>query len=69
MAGYRKDAIFVQLLLCFFSVVSYRGIPDHVDLLQPRNIFDIHWHSRIYIYFSSFLFFLSIYYHILSGFT
>ena len=40
MAGYRKDAIFVQP-----SVVSYRGIPDHVDLHQPRNIFDVHWHS------------------------
>ena len=53
----RHGRILQGCYLCPTSVVSYRGIPDHVDLLQPRNIFDIHWHSRIYIYFSSFFFF------------
>ena len=52
MAGYRKDAIFVQLLL--FHIAVY---PIMLIYFNPGISFDIHWHSRIYIYFSSFLFF------------
>ena len=63
MAGYRKDAIFVQLLL--FHIAVY---PIMLIYFNPGI-------SLIFIGILEFIFifqvsyFLSIYYHILSGFT